>query len=332
MIGMILCGGMGKRLSSHTQEEEIPKTLIEIKDDYTILDNQLFNLKHAGIEEVILLTGVLGEKIEERYGKKYNGLKIQYTKEKEPLGTFGAIKQGIKLAEGDVVVRNGDVISDINLKRMVEQAKDSKFPVTMCITQMQSPYGVVETSGEKIKSFIEKPMLDYFINAGTYYIKKEVFEYFDEHDSGDIEKILFPKLAKENKIGFYEEKAFWMSIDTVKDVNEIRREYGNREDKPWGFEKILINTQKYLTKELYIKEGYQTSFHYHEKKDETMSIMKGSGYIQYEADRIYFKKNDNIRIKPQIPHSIVAAENTLLQEVSTPHPTDTVRMKDAYGR
>ena len=332
MIGMILCGGMGKRLTSHTKEEDIPKTLIEIKDDYTVLDNQLFNFKHAGFEKVILLTGHLGEKIKERYGNKYNGMVIVYTKEKEPLGTLGAIKLGIKEAKEDVVVRNGDAISDINLKRMVSKAQNSKYPFTMCITRMQSPYGIVETSGGKISSFVEKPMLDYYINAGTYYNKQETFGYYDEYEKGDIEKILFPSLVKEEKMGYYIEEAFWMSIDTVKDVEEIRREFQNREDKPWGYEKIVINTKKYLTKELYIKEDYHTSFHYHEKKDETMSIMKGSGYIQFENEKEYFRKGDNIRIKPKVPHSIVATENTLLQEVSTPHPVDTVRIEDEYGR
>jgi NDP-sugar pyrophosphorylase family protein len=330
MIGMILCGGHGKRLTSLT--ENSPKALIEIKDRYTILDNQLFVFKHAGFDSVILLTGYSGEKIKERYGKKYDGLKILYTKEKKPLGTLGAIKLGLKKAKDDVVVRNGDIISDINIKRMVSKAKDSKYPVTMCITRMQSPYGVVETSEDRIKSFIEKPLLDYYINAGIYYIKKEAFKFFEEFESGDIEKILFPQLARDDKLGFYREDAFWMSIDTTKDVEEIRREYENREDKPWGYEKILISTRKYLTKELYIKEGHHTSFHYHKKKDETMSIMKGSGYIQYEDDKIYFRKNDNIRIKPKVPHSIVALENTLLQEVSTPHPVDTVRIRDKYGR
>jgi len=330
MIGMILCGGMGKRLTSHT--EDIPKTLIEIKEGYTVLDNQLFNFKHAGFEKVILLTGYLGEKIKERYAEEYLGMKIEYTTEKKPLGTLGAIKLGLKKAKSDVVVRNGDAMSDINLKRMVHKARDSKYPITMFLTRMQSPYGIVETSEGKVSSFIEKPMLDAYINAGTYYIKEEAFSYFDEYEKGDIEKILFPQLAKNDKIGFYKEEAFWMSIDTVKDVEEIRREYANREDKPWGYEKIVINTKKYLTKELYIKEGYHTSFHYHEKKDETMSILKGSGYIQYQNEKEHFNKNDNIRIKPKVPHSIVALENTLLQEVSTPHPVDTVRISDEYGR
>ncbi len=39
MIGAILCGGYGKRLKPIT--DQIPKPLIEIKDGYTILDNQI---------------------------------------------------------------------------------------------------------------------------------------------------------------------------------------------------------------------------------------------------------------------------------------------------
>ena len=48
-IGMILCGGFGKRLRPLT--ETIPKPLIEIKDNYTILDKQLFDFKNAGVDK-----------------------------------------------------------------------------------------------------------------------------------------------------------------------------------------------------------------------------------------------------------------------------------------
>ena len=84
-------------------------------------------------------------------------------------------------------------------------------------------------------------------------------------------------LAKDNKLGYYKEDGlFWMAIDTSKELESIKKEYENREDKPWGYEKILINTEKYLTKELFLREGYQTSFHYHAHKDETMYIVKWS--------------------------------------------------------
>ena len=61
-----------------------------------------------------------------------------------------------------------------------------------------------------------------------------------------------------------------------------------------------------------------------------MYIMSGAGYIEFEDQKKYFGKNDTVRIKPLENHSIVATENTILHEISTPHPDDTVRVKDFY--
>jgi NDP-sugar pyrophosphorylase family protein len=85
-VGMILCGGFGKRLRPLT--ETVPKPLIEIKDDYTILDKQLFDFKNAGVNQVFLLTGFLSDKIRERFGEEYLGVKIEYVEEDKPLGTL----------------------------------------------------------------------------------------------------------------------------------------------------------------------------------------------------------------------------------------------------
>ena len=331
-VGMILCGGFGKRLRPIT--ETVPKPLVEIKDDYAILDKQLFDFKSAGVEDVYLLAGFLHEKIEERYGDEYKGIRIHYVIEDEPLGTLNAIRLGMNAIgeEKQCIIRNGDIVSDINLKRMKEIGEKSSLPVTMFITQMKSPYGIVEINGDRLTSFKEKPILeDYYINGGIYFTKGKLD--FGEFETGDIEKTLFPLLAKENNLGYYKEDGlFWIAVDTSKDLETVQKEYANKTDKPWGFEKVLIYTEKYLTKELYLKEGFQTSFHYHEKKDETMYIMSGAGYIEFEDRKEYFSQNDSIRIEPNTRHSIVATENTVLHEVSTPHLDDTIRVKDFYTR
>ena len=134
-------------------------------------------------------------------------------------------------------------------------------------------------------------------------------------------------------MGYYKENGiYWIAVDTSKELESVKKEYENKTDKPWGYEKVLILTEKYLTKELYIKEGFQTSFHYHDEKDETMYILSGSGYIEFEDHKEYFSKNDSIRIEPHVVHSIVATENTILHEVSTPYLDDTIRVNDYYTR
>ena len=329
---MILCGGMGKRLRPVT--ETVPKPLIEINDNYTILDKQLFDFKNAGVDEVYLLTGFLHEKIEERYGDEYHGVKIHYVIEDEPLGTLNAIRLGMEAISGDkqCIIRNGDIVSDVNIKAMIEYGVKSSLPVIMFVTQMQSPYGIVEMNGDRLVSFREKPVLeDYYINGGIYFTKSKID--FGEFKTGDIEKIYFPTIAKENKLGYFKENGiYWVAVDTYKDLEAVKKEYKNKTDKPWGYEKILILTEKYSTKELYIKEGFRTSLHYHTEKDETMYILSGSGYIEFEDRKEFFLKNDSIRIEPGVVHSIVATENTLLHEVSTPYLEDTVCIKDYYVR
>lgn len=330
-VGMILCGGFGKRLRPIT--ESIPKPLVEIKKDYTILDKQLFDFKNAGVNEVYLLSGFLHEKIGERYGDEFNGIKINYVIEDEPLGTLNAIRLGMEslTEEKQVVIRNGDVVSDLNIKKMIEHGEKSDYFINMFVTKMQSPFGIVELSGDKIVSFKEKPILDSYINGGVYFTKGILD--FKEFKTGDIEKTLFPVISRENMLGYYKENdIFWMAIDTNKELEAVQKEYENKTDKPWGYEKVLIFTEKYLTKELYLKEGFKTSFHFHENKDETMYILSGSGFIEFEDKKEYFGKNDSIRIKPGVPHSIVATENTILHEVSTPYLDDTIRVNDFYTR
>lgn len=331
MIGMVLCGGQGKRLRPLT--EDIPKTLIEIKEGYTILDKQLIDFRDSGIDKVILLTGYLSNKIEERYGFNWKGINIEYSKEEKPLGTLNAIRIGLEKVDDDVIVRNGDVVADVNIKKMVNKFNGTNYMASMLIAQMRSPYGIVELGDDRIIKFKEKPILDYYFNAGIYCFRKGISQFFKNFETGDIEKTVFPLLAESNQFGYFKnEGRFWISVDTTKDLEEVQKEYANKTDKPWGYEKILINTDKYLTKELFIFEGYQTSFHYHEHKDETMYIMEGSGYIEFKDHKEHFERNDSIRIQPNIPHTIIATEDTVLHEVSTPHINDTVRIKDFYER
>lgn len=340
MIGMILCGGHGKRLRPLTND--IPKPLIEIKEGYTILDKQLIDLRNAGIDNVTLLTGYLSEKIEERYCSKWKGINIKYSIEDKPLGTLNAICIGLEnsiadIGDDDVIIRNGDIVADANIKKMISKFNSSDHLASMLITKMKSPYGIVDIGDDRIKRFKEKPILGYYINAGIYCFRKGISKTFKSFEKGiekgDIEKIIFPLLAESKQFGYFEnEGRFWISIDTTKDLEEVQKEYKSRTDKPWGYEKILINTEKYLTKELFIFEGYQTSLHYHQQKDETMYIIDGAGYIEFEDHKEYFGRNDTIRIQPTVPHTIVATENTVLHEVSTPHIDDTVRIKDFYER
>ena len=50
--------------------------------------------------------------------------------------------------------------------------------MTMLVTKMRSPYGIVEMNGDQVTSFREKPVLEHYINSGLYYIKNSIKEIF----------------------------------------------------------------------------------------------------------------------------------------------------------
>jgi NDP-sugar pyrophosphorylase family protein len=329
IVGAVLCGGYGTRLRPLTKE--IPKPLIELNPGYTIMDKQLLHFKTAGITTVYFLAGYLHEQILEKYNTSWNGVHIEYLIEEKPRGTLYALNKLFETTECDAVIMNGDIVTDFNLKEMLNHYR--KEEMIMFVTRLKSPFGVVEISNSKVISFTEKPVLSAYINAGIYIIPYSSYEYFDKYKEGDAERLVFPGIARDGLLTCYkEDDVFWQAVESVKDLEAVQSEYKNKIDKPWGYEKVIVSTEKYLTKELFIKKGENTSFHYHKGKDETLHVFKGEGYVEFEDRQITLRKNDTVRIKPKVLHGVYAVENLILNEYSTPHPDDTVRERDIYGR
>ncbi len=92
--GAILAGGYGKRLRPITTF--YPKALIKIKGDYTILEKQLNDLRFSGIDSVYLLVGYLHQKIINKFGNSWKGIKLEYLIEEKPAGTHYAIKKCLR--------------------------------------------------------------------------------------------------------------------------------------------------------------------------------------------------------------------------------------------
>ena len=84
---ILLCAGVGSRLAPLT--DNLPKALVEVKSK-PLIEYKLEILK-TRVSEVIIIIGYLGEKIKEKYGDNYTGLKLRYVEQKELLGTGNAL-------------------------------------------------------------------------------------------------------------------------------------------------------------------------------------------------------------------------------------------------
>ncbi|MEM1569338.1 MAG: NDP-sugar synthase [Candidatus Bathyarchaeia archaeon] len=224
MKAIILAGGQGTRLRPLTND--MPKPLIEVAGK-PIIVHQIEWLKKYGIMEFIVTIGYLKEKFLSSLGsgRKY-GVHVSYVVEEEPLGTGGGLKNAISLLgkEEMFYVVNGDVITDINPTKLIEMLNEDAIGVIATVP-LPSPYGIVfSDSKDYIVLFQEKPIIrDYWINAGLYLFRPEVFKYLP--DRGDLERESFPKLTSARKLKTvrYYDFTIWRSIETLKDLEEAEK-------------------------------------------------------------------------------------------------------------
>ncbi len=107
-------------------------------------------------------------------------------------------------------------------------------------------------------------------------------------------------------------------------------------NKPWGYEHIFANTDRYVGKVLFIRKGARLSKQYHELKDETIYICNGKMELYIadnDGERSWtMEEGESFRIEPGVIHRMTALEDCNIFEVSTTELDDVVRIDDDYGR
>lgn len=110
-----------------------------------------------------------------------------------------------------------------------------------------------------------------------------------------------------------------------------------RVEKPWGYELIWAETDKYVGKILHVIAGEALSLQYHEIKDETLFLLTGRLLLQIgkSADQLIdyeMMEGQRFHLPSRTVHRMIAETDCDILEVSTPHLEDVVRLEDRYGR
>jgi NDP-sugar pyrophosphorylase family protein len=205
--------------------DDKPKALIPIKGK-PIAEYQIEWLsKEGGVDGVTFACGYKWEKLKEHFGSSFQGIPIDYSVEKEPLGTGGGVKKALSGGANDesVVVTNGDILTDLPLKRMMEAHKQAgEISASMLIVPYRSRFGVVKIDKLKmVRDFDEKPAFpDVWINGGVYILNaKRAQKYLP--DKGDIERETFPSLVTRGELLSYPYYGEWVFVDSMKDLVEL---------------------------------------------------------------------------------------------------------------
>ncbi len=221
---ILLAGGKGERLRPLTEDK--PKCMVSVLGQ-PLLAHLLQWLSLGGINRVLISCGYRHEVIKEYFGDGTKfGVKIEYVVENEPLGRGGGIKKALKNVpqdSGPVLALNADALTNLNINDLIAFHKQKNGLATIVSVPLKSSYGIVDV-GENgdVKSFREKPELPFWLNAGIYVLEPNIISYLP--DRGDHETSTFPQLAEIGLLKAFTTKAFWHSVDTVKDLGELRNE------------------------------------------------------------------------------------------------------------
>src|SRR5215210_8138257 len=223
MQAVILVGGLGTRLRPITYD--VPKALVPLRNR-PFMGYMLDFLRSGGLDGAVLSLGYLPTPIQEYLAEcDLNGFSVDYAVEDSALGTAGGIKNTGRYLrdDGPVVAVNGDELSGLDLRRLIEQHESSGALATITLTSAEDPtdYGLVEVDHDMVvHRFIEKPAADEvtssLVNAGIYVLEPEVLDMIPFGQEVSIEREVFPQLQAEGRLRAYVSSSYWRDIGTPK--------------------------------------------------------------------------------------------------------------------
>jgi NDP-sugar pyrophosphorylase family protein len=232
---VILAGGEGTRLRPYTTV--LPKPLMPV-GDRPVLDIVVRQLKAHGFERITMATGYLAELIEAffRDGTDY-GLQIDYFREHEPLGTVGALALIDGLAEQDVLVMNGDVLTDIDYGALLERHRASDAAATIATKerQIQVSLGVLRfgDNGDptRLTGYDEKPAIDYIASMGVYCFAPRALSRIDPGERLDFPDLVLRLIADKEIVRSWLSDDYWLDIGRHDDYEQAQEEFESVRDR-----------------------------------------------------------------------------------------------------
>lgn len=248
MQALILAGGEGTRLRPLTIYT--PKPVVPIVNR-PFLYYQIDLLKRAGIKEITLSLSYKPDKISDIFGDgEDSGVKIYYAVESSPLGTAGAYKNAEEHLSQTAVVFNGDVLTDIDIAKVVAYHRERNAAATIVLTPVENPsaYGLVETEADgRVRRFLEKPKPEEItcntINAGIYVLEPHILKYIPTDEKFSFEYQLFPALLANNEPFFaYTMSDYWLDIGTPQRYWQANDDLLNGRIHSFEVERIPVTT------------------------------------------------------------------------------------------
>lgn len=230
MQAVILAGGKGTRLNDIARD--VPKPMVPVLGK-PILVYQVTSLLHAGIKDIIMITGHLSHVIEDYFGNgtRY-GLRIRYFVEDIPLGTTGGIKMVEDMLEENFLVLYGDVMMSVDFNRMLEFHRVKRSQCTLALHPNDHPYDsdLVEIDeNDRVVAFHPKPHPPNFeyhnlVNAALYVLSHAVVGRLKYGEKADFGRDVFPEIVGDIAMYGYVTPEYIKDVGTPERLKEVERD------------------------------------------------------------------------------------------------------------
>jgi glucose-1-phosphate cytidylyltransferase len=254
---VILAGGLGTRLSEETSLR--PKPMIDIGGK-PILWHIMKIYSHYGIDDFVICCGYRGYMIKEYFANYFlhmsdvtfdmatNKMRVHHRSAEpwkvtlvdtgENSATGGRLRRVAEYIEKDdaFCFTYGDGVADINVTDLIAFHRKQGLKATITTTMPPGRFGAVETRGNRVTRFREKPAgYEAKINGGFFVLSPSVIDYI-AGDATPWEAEPLEELARDGQLAAYEHRGFWQPMDTVRDRMQLEELWasGKAPWKVWG--------------------------------------------------------------------------------------------------
>lgn len=223
---VLMAGGQGMRLRPLT--EGLPKPMIPV-GGRPLLETIVRNFRAQGYRRFFMAVNYMGEVIREHFGDGHKlGVEIEYLVEDRRMGTAGALSLLPRRPTDPVIVMNGDLLTTVNFRQLVDFHREHGARATMCVREytQQVPYGVVQTVGSRLTSIVEKPTQTYFVNAGIYVVDPSALVLLPERAAFDMPQLFDAITGSGSMAGAFPIHEYWLDIGRLEDLERAKSDFG----------------------------------------------------------------------------------------------------------
>jgi dTDP-glucose pyrophosphorylase/predicted transcriptional regulator len=222
---VIMAGGVGARLRPLTND--CPKPLLKVGTK-PILETILENFISYGFRKFYFSVCYKDEMLKDYFGDGVRwGAQIQYLREESGLGTAGALGLLDKKPKEPMIVMNGDLLTKINFRQLLDFHREQKAVATMCIREydFQVPYGVVALKEQRIHQLDEKPIHRFFVNAGIYVLEPSVLKHIPKDSTFDMPHLFEKLIKRKQNVAAFPIREYWLDIGRMDDLEQANVDF-----------------------------------------------------------------------------------------------------------